>query len=67
MKVQRRNTGIVQPSPILSARWGQVVNSMTWLLYPQRDPVPTVEEDGWAPRPVWTNVENRKYLNPTAV
>jgi hypothetical protein len=24
----------------------------------ERQPVPTVHEDGWAPRPVWTGAEN---------
>ena len=25
---------------------------------PRKDPVPTVQEDGWAPRPVWMGAEN---------
>jgi hypothetical protein len=25
---------------------------------PGKDPVPIVQEDGWAPGPVWTDVEN---------
>jgi len=41
---------------------------MTWVLYPQkRAPVPNAQEAGWAPGLVWTNVKNRKYLNPTGV
>ena len=41
------------------ARWGQVVNTTPWPLYPrERDPVPIVQEDGWAPGPVWMGVEN---------
>jgi len=27
-------------------------------LYPGKDPVPTVQEAGWAPGPVWTGAEN---------
>jgi len=27
-------------------------------LYPGKDPVPFVQEAGWAPGPVWTGVEN---------
>ena len=27
-------------------------------LYPGKDPVPIVQEAGWAPGPVWTNAEN---------
>ena len=26
--------------------------------YPRNDPVPIVQEPGWAPGPVWTGVEN---------
>jgi hypothetical protein len=33
-------------------------------LYPGKDPVPIVQEAGWAPRPVWTGVEN---LAPTGI
>ena len=33
-------------------------------LYPQKNPVPTVQEAGWAPRPVWTDAEN---LAPTRI
>jgi len=38
---------------------------MPRLLYPtERDPVPTVQEAGWAQRPVWTVAEN---LAPTSI
>ena len=30
----------------------------------KRDPVPTVQEAGWAPGPVWTGTEN---LAPTGI
>ena len=33
-------------------------------LPPGKDPVPTVQEVGWAPGPVWTGVEN---LAPTGI
>jgi hypothetical protein len=34
-------------------------------LYPrEKDPVPIVQEAGWAPRPVWTAAEN---LAPTGI
>jgi hypothetical protein len=32
---------------------------MPWLLFtPGKDPVPIVQEAGWAPGPVWTGAEN---------
>jgi hypothetical protein len=34
----------------------------TAALPPEKDPVPIVQEDGWAPGPVWTGAEN---LAPT--
>jgi hypothetical protein len=35
------------------------VNIMPPLLFtPEKDPVPIVQEAGWAPRPVWTGAEN---------
>ena len=30
-------------------------------LYPCKDPVPIVQEAGWAPGPVWTDAENLAY------
>jgi hypothetical protein len=34
-------------------RWGSVVNATLRPLYPQeRDPVPLVQEGGWAPEPL---------------
>jgi len=36
-----------------------VVSTTSWPLYPQeRDPVPIVQEAGWALRLVWTGAEN---------
>jgi hypothetical protein len=38
---------------------GWVVNATPLSLYPrERDPVPIVQEAGWAPGPVWTGAEN---------
>jgi hypothetical protein len=38
---------------------------MPWPLFtPGKDPVPIVQEAGWAPGPVWTGVEN---LTPTRI
>ena len=35
-----------------------VINATPRPLYPrERDPVPIVQEAGWAPEPVWTGVE----------
>ena len=31
-----------------------VVNATCQLLYSLKDPVPTVQDTGWAPEPVWT-------------
>jgi len=30
-------------------------------LYPGKDPVPIVQEAGWAPRPVWTGGKSRPH------
>ena len=37
---------------------GWVVIAMPW----ERPPVPTVQEEGWAPGPVWTGVEKGQSL-----
>ena len=43
---------------LTSARDGGV-NATPQPLYPrERDPVPIVQEAGWAPGPVWTGAEN---------
>ena len=33
----------------------------------KRAPVPTVQEAGWAPSPLWTGAENGKSLSPAGV
>ena len=44
---------------------GWVVNATPRPLYPwERDPVPIVQEDGWAAEPVWIGAEN---LVPTGI
>ena len=41
-----------------------MVNATPRPLYPGKDPVPVVQEAGWAPVPVWTGSEN---LVPTGI
>jgi hypothetical protein len=50
----------------LGARLGWVVNATPRLLYPQgRDPVPIVQEAGWATGPVSTGAKNlAPHRNP---
>jgi hypothetical protein len=49
----------------VDTRCGWVVNAMPHLLYPQeRQPVPTVQEAGWASGPLWMGREN---FTPTGV
>jgi hypothetical protein len=49
----------------LGARWKWVVNGTPRPFYPQRrDPVPIVQDAGWAPGRGWTCVEN---LAPTGI
>jgi hypothetical protein len=47
------------------AKWRWAGNGMPWLLFSwERDPVPTVQEAGWASEPVWMGTQN---LVPTGV
>jgi hypothetical protein len=48
----------------LSARRGWMVSTTPRPLYPGNDLVPTVQEAGWAPGPVWTCAKN---LVPTGI
>ena len=58
MKTVRGSTGIARLFNI-GCRWGWVINATPRRLYSRkRDPVPIVQEVGWAPDPVWTGVEN---------
>jgi len=59
-KAQRRRSGIRVFYSFfnLSARWWWVVNATPRLQFtPGKDPVPTVQEAGWASEPVWTGAE----------
>jgi hypothetical protein len=50
MKAQRGSRGIGK---------GWMFNTTPWPIYPQeRDPVPIVQEAGWAPVLYWIGVEN---------
>ena len=43
---------------------GWVVSSMPWPHFtPMKDPVPILEEAGWAPEPVWTGGKSRPHLD----
>ena len=43
---------------------GWVINAMPRQVYPGKDPVPVLQEAGWAPDPVW---KGAKYLAPTGI
>jgi hypothetical protein len=56
MKAQKGSKGIDYSFFNLGVRWGWVVNTTPRPLYPQEgDPVPILQEDVWAPHPVWTD------------
>ena len=42
---------------------GWVVYAMPRPLHPGKDPVPMVQETGWAPGPVWTGAKNLAHLH----
>jgi hypothetical protein len=48
---------------LVARRWW-VVRTTHRPLYPSKDPVPTVQEDGWDPGPVWICSKN---LTPTGI
>ena len=60
MKAQRGRVEVLLHSFLnLGARWRWVVNATPRPPYPrERDPVPFLEEAGWAPGPVWTGEES---------
>jgi hypothetical protein len=59
MKAQRGSRGIAYSFFNLGARWEWVVNTTSPPLYTrERDPVPSVQVVGWAPRSVWTGAKN---------
>jgi hypothetical protein len=63
-KAQRVSSGIALLIHDLGARRGWVVKSGSGHFTPGKDLVPTVQEAGWAPGPVWTCV---KILTPTGI
>jgi len=61
----RGSTGIALLFRDHGTRSGWGVSVTPWLLFtPGKDPVPIVQEAGWAPGPVWTGAEN---LAPTGI
>ena len=61
-KVHSGSTDIVIHFFNLDARWKYVVNTTPRPLYHQeRDPVPIVQETGWAREPVSTGTENLAF------
>jgi hypothetical protein len=61
----RGSRGIALPFHDHSTRRGWGVSVTPWPLFtPRKDPVPIVQEAGWAPGPVWTGAEN---LTPTRI
>ena len=66
MKAQRVSRGIALPNlRPRHWRWGGGVSTTSRPLYPPgKDPVPIVQEAGWATGPVWTGAEN---LAPTGI
>ena len=61
----RGSRGIALPFHDHSTRRGLVVSFKPQPLFtPGKNPVPIVQEAGWAPGPVWTGVEN---LAPTGI
>jgi len=60
----RGSTGIALLFLDHGTRRGWVSVTPRPLFIPEKDPVPIVQEDGWAPGPVWTGAEN---LAPTGI
>jgi hypothetical protein len=63
-RAQRGSRGIALLILNLGARRGWVVSTTPRPVYPGKDPVPIVQEAGWAPGPVWTCAKN---LVPTGI
>ena len=63
-QTQRGSRGTAPNHSQSGARWRWVVNATPRPLYPwERDPVPIVQEAGWAPGPVWTAWKNSPHLD----
>jgi hypothetical protein len=56
--------GIAQLSLNLGDRWSGWSTPRPGHFTPGKDPVPIVQEAGWAPEPVWIGAEN---LAPTGI
>ena len=54
----RGSKGIALPFHDHGTRRGEVSASHPGRFYPRENPVPSVQEAGWAPEPVWTGEEN---------
>ena len=54
----RGSRGIALPFHDHGTRRGEGQRHAPAALYPGKDPVPIVQEAGWAPGPVWTGAEN---------
>jgi hypothetical protein len=63
-KAQRGSRGIALLFLDLGARRGGWSAPRPGRFTPGKDPVPIVQEAGWAPGPVWTGA---KYLSPTGI
>ena len=55
-KAQSGNRGTVPPTS--ATRWGGWSAPRPGRFKPWKDPVPIVQEAGWAPGPIWTGSEN---------
>jgi hypothetical protein len=66
MKAYCWSGGIAPHILDLSTRWKWVASFMSLLLFPPwKEPlVPTGQEDGWAPKPVWTQWCREKFPAP---
>ena len=61
--VQTGSRAIVLLTFNFGAMWAWVVNATPWTLYSRETGrVPTVQEAGWPPGPIWTGVRKRKCL-----
>ena len=58
MKAQRGGRGIALHFLHLGTRWGGWSTPRPGRFTPGKDPVPIVQEAGWAPGPVWKDGEN---------
>jgi len=68
MKGHREKRGIAPLILNPGTRWGSVVNFTPRLLfYWERTPIPTEQDAGWAPEPVWSFWRRDKSPAPTGI